>query len=136
MPEGINIKFPFENTTEGGVFAMNKTTSDALRDDLLALLTLRRGQRPMQSRMYSPIYDYIFEPMDESIESELTDEIKDKVGEFIPQVEISKIIYNRKENENLLEINIKFTIAELFGAEQNIVLNIPIDVSDGDGTNQ
>lgn len=124
------MKFPFENTEEGGVFAMNKTTSDALRDDLLALLTLRRGQRPMQSRMYSPIYDYIFEPMDSTIESDLTSDIKDKVSEFIPQIEIKKITYNRNVQQNLLEITLKFEITELFDAEQTITINIPIDVAD------
>lgn len=127
MTKGINIKFPFEETTEGGVFATNKITELALSDDLVALLTLKRGQRPMQGNMYSPIYDYLHEPMDNITESELKTKIEEKVDEFLPQIVIKKIIFTQKNEESLLEIKIKFNIEETFGTEQTVNINVPFE---------
>lgn len=131
MPvQGINIKFPFEETQDGGVFALNTTTENALRDDLIALLTLKRGQRPMRNSMFSPIYDFIEEPMDEVLQRRLDTEIRKKVSEFIPQIEIKNIKFTPKPDENLLGISIRFKITELFGAEQVVELNIPTEETD------
>jgi phage baseplate assembly protein W len=123
---GINIKFPIEETNDGNVFGLNNVTEYALRDDMIALLTLKRGQRPMQSKMYSPIYDYIMEPMDENTESELDLAIKKKVKEFIPQITIRKIKFDRNVDPNLLGIKIYFIVEQFFGTEQTVELNIPI----------
>lgn len=123
----IGILFPFKETDGGGVFKASRTTQDALRSDLIALLTLRKGQRPMQSKMYSPIYKYIHEPMDDVTEKNLEREIKEKVRDFIPQIDVKKVKYTRKEQENLLGIMIVYTIKELFDIEESIELNIPIN---------
>lgn len=130
MAEGINIKFPFEETLEGGVFAVNRTTANALKDDMIALLTTKRGNRVMRHRLFSPIFDYLHEPLDEIAQDGLRHDIRSKVEEFIPQVTIKKIKFNPRPDENILEITISFTIRELFGAEDTIVLAIPIDETD------
>jgi phage baseplate assembly protein W len=127
---GINIKLPFEETQNGGVFALNTTTETALRDDLISLLTTKRGQRVMRNNLFSPIFDYIGEPMDEITSNRLDHDIREKVSEFIPQIEIKKILFNPKPEENLLGIKIVFSIAELFGTEQVVELNIPTEETD------
>jgi phage baseplate assembly protein W len=127
---GINIKFPFEETQDGGVFALNTTTENALRDDLIALLTLKRGQRPMRSSMFSPIFDFIEEPLDEITQRRLDTEIRKKVGEFIPQIEIVNIKFTPKPEDSLLGISIRFRISQLFGAEQVVEFNVPTEETD------
>ena len=64
MMKSIGILFPIKETQEGGVFQGSKSTEQAIYSDMVALLTMRKGQRPMQSRMYSTIYDYVFEKLD------------------------------------------------------------------------
>jgi len=128
--QGINIKLPFQETQDGGVFGLNTTTETALRDDLISLLTTKRGQRVMRNNLFSPIFDYIGEPLDSITQERLDHDIKEKVAEFIPQIEIKKIVFTPKPEENLLGIRIIFTIAELFGVEQIIELNIPTEETD------
>jgi len=123
MANGINIKFPFKNTIEGGVFDTNKNTANALRDDLISLLTTRRGQRPMRSTLFSPIYDYIMEPLDEFVKSELKKDIEKKVSEFIPQISITSIEFFEPEQSNVLTIDITFRIDRSIRTE-SITLNI------------
>ena len=65
MAININLKFPFEDTVDGGVFAENNTSITAIRDNLIAFLTLKKGHRVMRGDMYSPIYDYLHEQLDD-----------------------------------------------------------------------
>ena len=127
---GINIKLPFENTQDGGVFALNITTENALRDDLVSLLTTKRGQRVMRNNLFSPIFDYIGEPLDGITQERLDHDIREKVSEFIPQIEIKNIKFTPNPEENLLGIKIIFAISELFGSEQIVELNIPTEETD------
>mgnify|MGYP003557089007 CR=1 FL=1 len=127
MIRTINISYPIKETDQGGVFKGTTTTEQAIRSDLFALLTLREGQRPMQSRMFSPIYRFLFEPMDEISKDQLTTQIKDKVKEFIPQIEVNKIIYNDIPERNLLNIRLNYTIIDFFNVEQILILNFPVE---------
>ena len=125
MAKGINIKFPFKETQTGGVFDTNKVTENAIKDDLIALLTLKRGQRPMRSTMFSPIYDFIMEPMDGFTKKELQRQVEEKVQEFIPQITITKMNFTENFETNLLTIEIVFKVDTSFGIEDRIILNIP-----------
>jgi len=134
--QSINIRFPFEDTLDGGVFQVNTTTERALRDDLVSLLTTKRRQRVMRNNLFSPIFDYLDEPLDEIMQQRLEDDIKKKVAEFIPQIEIKKIKFEPKKDQNLLGIKIIFSISELFDTIQTVELNIPTeDASNRDLTN-
>jgi phage baseplate assembly protein W len=130
MARSINIKFPFEASDSGGVFATNTTTDKAYRDNLLALLTLKKGQRPMRNDMYSPIYDYLHEQIDEISMKRLEEEIVHKVRDYIPQVEIKKIKFTPRPDDNLLGIKIIFTVTDFFNVEQSIEINMPTDETD------
>lgn len=124
----IGISFPIKETQEGGVFHGSKSTEQAIYSDMVALLTMRRGQRPMQSRMFSPIYDYIFDPLDSITQNELDKKIKEKIQEFIPQVEVRKIKFTPREEENMLNIKIMYIIIDFFEIEQTLTLEIPTQI--------
>lgn len=126
----INLKFPFAETNSGGIFDSNNTTENALRDDLISLLTTRRGARVSNNSVFSPIYDFLFEPLDNGSLSNLDAEIRRKVKEIIPQIEIKRINFDVRGDENLLNIKIIFTIINFFNVTQSIELNIPLDETD------
>lgn len=123
----MGILFPINETTEGGIFMGSRTTDQSLRSDLIALLTLRRGQRPMNNRMFSPLFDYIHEPLDEISKKSLESQIKEKVKEFIPQVELTKIILTPKYEDNLLGVKIYYRIHDFFDESTPLEFNIPTE---------
>jgi len=130
MARGINIKFPFKDTVQGGVFDVNKTTNEALKDDLISLLTTKRGHRVMRNNLYSPVYDYLMEPLDDFSKKQLKLEIEEKVEEFIPQVTIENITFSEDTSEtdrNFLSIKIFFKIQSFYELKDSITLNIPRD---------
>jgi phage baseplate assembly protein W len=123
----INIRFPFAETFNGGVFESNTTTERAYRDDLISLLTTKRRQRVMRINLFSPIYDYLHEPFDDIAQQRLDRDIKAKVEEYMPQIEIKGIKYTPNYSENLLGLQVVFSVKELFDTTQSININFPID---------
>ena len=129
MARTINIRFPFKETYDGGVFAGTITTEAAYQSDLISLLTTKRGQRVMRSSLFSPIYDYLMDPLDEILEQELRRDIDSKVKEFIPQIEIKRIKFTPNYDNNLLEIKIIYIIKEFFNTENTLQLTFPTEIT-------
>jgi len=125
--ESISIKFPFGETTEGGIFDVNKTTQEAIRSNLISLLTMRKGQRLMHNDFYSPLYDYIMEPWDEISEEELRDKLIEKIGKYIPEISVEDIAFTFNEDLHLLETKIKYFILELGEISDEISISMPIE---------
>ena len=128
MAKTINIKFPFKDTYDGGVFASTITSETAYQSDLISLLTTKRGQRVMRSKLYSPIYDYLMEPLDDITQQELRRDIDAKVVEYIPQIEIKKIKFSPDYENNALGIKIIYIIKEFFSIEKTLDLSFPTDI--------
>lgn len=127
MVRGINLKVPFENNqTAGGVFKQNRLTSQSVADDMLTLLTTKRGSRVMRSKIYSPIYDYLHENIDDLAVSNLKKDIKQKINEFMFEVDVLEIRITPSFDENMMKINILFTTKSLFNAPQSVTVNVPV----------
>lgn len=122
----ISIKFPFKETTEGGVFRGNKTTLEKIQSNLIALLTLKKRQRPMDNDLYSPLFDYIFEPWDEISEENCRKDLINKIKKYIPEVQILKIIFAFEDTqENMVEVKIVYSVPELGSIEDIIIMSVP-----------
>lgn len=130
MAKGINIKFPFKDSQRGGLFDVNVITEDALKSNLISLLTTRRGQRVMRANLFSPIYDYIMEPIDNTTKRQLRMALEEKIDEFLPEIIVKDVVINENEEENLLIIKIIFTTSFSYGALDNITLTIPREGTD------
>jgi phage baseplate assembly protein W len=128
MATSINIKFPFKDTYDGGVFESSITSEVAYQSDLISLLTTKKGQRVMRSKLYSPIYDYLMEPLDDISQQELRRDIDAKVKEYIPQIEIKKIKFDPDYENNLLGIKIVYIIIDFFSIEKTLDLSFPTEI--------
>lgn len=123
----VSIKFPFKETTAGGVFMANATTLEAIQTNLIALLTLKRRNRVMHNNLYSPLWDYIFEPWDDISSTLLREAIIEKISEFIPEVTVKEVVFVFTEEENLLEVKVIYLVNELGGVNDSISVVIPVE---------
>jgi len=123
----ISIRFPFQETTEGGVFMSNVTSLEAIQTNLISLLTTKRRNRVMRSQLYSPLWDYIFELWDDISAAKLKGELIEKIGVFIPEVEVSEIKFNFIEGENLLEVKVVYKARDLGEIVDEVSVVIPVD---------
>jgi phage baseplate assembly protein W len=122
----IGIRFPFQDSFEGGVFKYTKTTPEKVRTNLISLLTLRRKQRPMRNSLFSPLYDIIFEPWDEISEDQLRTALLEKIEMFMPEITVEDIVFTFDETTNVLTTKIVYSIIELAGINDSVEINVPI----------
>lgn len=120
----ISIKFPFQESTEGGIFRYNVTSPEKVRTNLVSLLTTKKRQRPMNNDLYSPLYDYIFEPWDEISADKLRTDLYKKIEKYIPEITIEEIVFSFDENTLVLGTKIIYSIIELSGAQDFVEIDI------------
>lgn len=106
----IGFLFPFKNTLDGGVLTSTKTTQDAVKSNLISLLTTKRGHRPMRPGLFSPLYDYLNEPIDEITISRIQEALEDKIIEYIPEIQLKQILVTPYEEENRLSVKIVYSL--------------------------
>lgn len=123
----IGIRLPFTQTPQGGMFGSTKTSAEAVRTNLISLLTTKRGHRVMNNRLYSPLYDYLFDQFDDRAEAELDSDLRDKIAEFIPEVEVDNIIYSFEEGTNTLTVKLVYQIPDLGGIRDQVAISINTD---------
>lgn len=122
----ISIKFPFKETQQGGVFKSNATTLEAIQTNLISLLTTKRKNRVMRSQLFSPLFDYIFEIWDDISATKLKHALYDKIAIFIPEIEVTNIVFNFIDNNNLLEVKVVFNVVAL-GLSNEVNITIPVE---------
>lgn len=122
----IGIRFPFQDSFEGGVFRYTKTTPEKVRTNLISLLTLRKKQRPMRNTLYSPLYDVIFEPWDEITEDKLRTALFEKIEMFMPEITVEEISFEFDEATYVLTTKIVYSIIELAGVNDVVEINVTI----------
>lgn len=112
----INIKFPFEQeNTEGWIFKSDKSQKEIIRSNLLLLLLTEKGERYYKPNYGTNLRKFFFEPNDIITEGEIIKDIKKTINEFIPNITLNKIEFDRtvqETNENAIAIKLNFTYSE------------------------
>lgn len=126
----ISIRFPFQDSFEGGMFRSTKTTAETVRSNLIALLTLKKRQRPMDINLYSPLYDYIMEPWDEISSSELKSALIIKIQTYIPEINVQDIVFTFDEATLVLTTKIIYEIPDLGDMQDEIVIDLQTEQID------
>lgn len=124
--ESIGLNFPFTETEKGGIIGVTNTYEESIQSNLIAFLTLRRGQRVMHNKLYSPLYDFVMETWDEITEGSLLSAIKESLGQFFPEINVVQVIFNFQEEKHVLGIKIKYEIIVL-KTQNEIELELPIE---------
>jgi len=120
MPIGLN--FPFKDTDTGGIIRPTFSTRESTKSNLIACLTLKKGQRPMRTDLYSPLYDFIFEPFDSISEKEMMEALDVKLKKYFPESEMEETIMNFFEETNVLEVKIVYSIIDFGGQKDTLTL--------------
>jgi len=120
MPIGLH--FPFKETDTGGIIRPTRTSIESTKSDLIAFLTLRRGQRPMRNDLYSPLYDFIFEPFDAISEKEMIEAVDAKLKKYFSEIELIEIKLEFEEEANLLHVEVIYSIPFYGDAKDSIKL--------------
>lgn len=122
----IGIRFPFQETFEGGVFRYTKTTPEAIRTNLISLLTLKKRQRVMNNGLYSPLYDQIFELWDSISEDKLNTELSEKIRTYIPEITLQELIFTFDETTYVLTTKVVYSINNISDTQDSVEVDISL----------
>jgi phage baseplate assembly protein W len=120
----IGIRFPFQEMFEGGVFRYTKTTPEAIRTNLVSLLTTKKKQRVMNNNLYSPLYDQIFEVWDTISEDKLRSALAEKIKIYIPEVSVQDLIFTFDETTYVLTTKVVYFINSLGGIQDALEIDV------------
>lgn len=122
----IGVRFPFQETNEGGVFRYTKSSDEAIRTNLISLLTTKKKQRVMNNNLYSPLYDQIFEEWDEISQDILDEKLKDVISKYITEITVEDIKYTFDETNYTLSVKVIYSIDYLPGVQSSVEVGVSL----------
>jgi len=120
----INIVFPLEDDkARGGFLKLNTLTKDAIKSDLILLLTTEKGERYYLPEYGTNLKNFIFEPSDQATQFAIEEDIKKAVKRFIPKLTIKTVefLQNVVNGINSIIVTVTFIYGDGFFEEQDKV---------------
>lgn len=118
----IGLNYPIRRSGDG-YFDKTYTSIDQVKANLINLLATRRGERIMNPEFGSNLERIIFEQSTRDIEEAITSEIENTVGRWMPQVDITNINIERRNDENAVLVDVTFdTVFLPNNKEENLEL--------------
>lgn len=122
----IGVRFPFQETNEGGVFRYTKSSEEAIRTNLISLLTTKKQQRVMNNNLYSPLYEQIFEEWDEISQDILDEKLKAVISKYITEITVEDIKYTFDETNYTLTVKVIYSIDYLQGVQNSVEVGVAL----------
>lgn len=123
--KGLNIAFPLR-TGLAGAFETNKTTLDAVKDDLRILLLTNHGDRLIYGDFGANLRGLLFENMSQDFETRIQDSIVSAVEKWMPFVTVKDI--QVKTGQTDLSLGSNETRIKVFFSVNNSNLEDVIEV--------
>ena len=116
--EGVSPKLPLEKNSTDGVYGLNKTLKESVKQNLKNLLLTSPGERIMDPTFGVGLRGYLFEQMLPSVFAEIRARINSQVREYLPFVEILDVTFqegdpNRHDLDHRLAVRVVFSILPL-----------------------
>ena len=122
----VGVRFPFQETNEGGVFRYTKSSDEAIRTNLISLLTTKKQQRVMNNNLYSPLYEQIFEEWDEISQDILDEKLKAVISKYITEITVEDIKYTFDETNYTLTVKVIYSIDYLQGVQSSVEVGVAL----------
>lgn len=116
--DAYNIKIPWQISNQDGMFRMNYSIEDSVRDNLIVWAKTNWGDRPMRFRFGLDTKRAIFEQ--ESIAKDLIENnAKDQLSKFFPFLKIKRLEVLTSRDADLPENTIKFILEATYRDDEN-----------------
>ena len=113
---------------KGGAFAVNYTTLNQAKDNLVNLILTKKGERLMQPEFGCDIWRILFEPIvDGLVEQKIESSIVQAVEMWLPYLNIDEIIFDYDENDidaNKIALDVKFSLKSNRNLGESVTINV------------
>lgn len=114
--QGYSPKLPLVyDSAEDGLYGLNKTILDTIRQNLKMLLLTSPGERIMDSNFGVGLRKFLFEQDTQELRDSLEGKIYEQVAKYLNFIKIEQIIMSPPDSnqENILFLTIKYSIPSL-----------------------
>jgi phage baseplate assembly protein W len=103
----IGVDLPFNGP---GVFVLNYTTKDAIKNNLINYFLTNPGERPANPTFGAGLRAYIFTQIDTNNLDFIQEDIQQKLGKNFPNIAVNSVEVLAQEDYNTINIVIKYSI--------------------------
>ena len=103
----IGVDLPFNGA---GVFVLNYTTKDAIKNNLINYFLTNPGERPANPTFGAGLRAYIFTQINTDNLDFIQEEIQQKLGSNFPNITVDSVEVLGQEDYNTINIIIKYSI--------------------------
>lgn len=114
--QGYSPKLPLAyDSTEDGLYGLNKGILDTIKQNLKMLLLTNPGERIMNSDFGVGIKRFLFEQDTEVVREELQNRIVSQVKKYLNYILIEEINISQpgSNDENVMFVNIRYSVPSL-----------------------
>jgi phage baseplate assembly protein W len=121
--DGFSAKLPIMYSKEDGVYTLNKTILDTIRQNLKMLLLTVPGERITDIKFGVGLRRYLFSQDTDELRGAIRANIYDQVRKYLSYITIIDVIFSPSGSsvDNVLSISIRYTVS---GLNINDELNI------------
>jgi len=114
----LGVKLPTKKGRSG--FLSPVGGKDAIRQNVLTILTTKPGERVHQPEFGSRLWELVFEPNDFVIEALAQQFIADAIERFEPRVQLIQVLTIRDEAAGEISFVMRYTIRNVANQEETV----------------
>jgi phage baseplate assembly protein W len=103
----IGVDLPFNGA---GIFVLNYTTKDAIKNNLINYFLTNPGERPANPTFGAGLRAYIFSQIESNNLDFIQEDIQQKLGRNFPNVTVNSVEVLAQEDYNTINVIIKYNI--------------------------
>ena len=103
----IGVNLPFNGP---GVFVLNYTTKDAIKNNLINYFLTNPGERPANPNFGAGLRRYIFTQIESNNLDFIQEDIQQKLGDNFPNITVDSVEVLGQEDYNIINIIIKYSV--------------------------
>lgn len=114
--QGYSPKLPLQyDKAQDGIYGLNKTLADTIKQNLKMLLLTNPGERIMNSDFGVGMKKYLFENDTEEVRLRLISRINEQIKKYLDYVKIEEINISEPNSneENLMFVNIRYSVPSI-----------------------
>lgn len=126
--DAYNIKIPWQISNQDGMFTMNYSLEESIKDNLRAWAKTNWGDRPMRFRFGLDTKRALFEP--ETISKDIIENnAKEQLSRFFPYLSIKRLeVLTSRDSDDLPENTIRFVLEATYRDNEDKKIFISEDI--------
>ena len=120
MAVGVSVKLPLQPDSNDGLFKLNKTAVDAVKQNFKMLLLTEEGEKVMDTNFGVGLRKQLFENFSFQTSQNIRERIVQQTAKYLPFIKITKIDLGDSQfsdsaliDQNELQISIEYQIEPL-----------------------